>query len=268
MKNNIVSEINKITNLHNKKKHVWSYLTSIEYMLSSRLYMDSLEADSEETAPFIKGKGKMLDFGTGSGIFAIHIRSLNKKISINAIDAEEDKSEKNPNFADSRKQQKTIWQEFGKKFDIKFSHYDGRNIPFPDETFDAITAYAVLEHVPPKDLDHVVNELKRVLKIGGHLFVFRCPRKFAIAEHLAEFIGAGHHDLLYNDNEINDIVEKSGLRCIKRRRSDMVIEFPGKLTNKFYHVLKSIDSLLIKTPLNIFAHDINLVFVKDKNKKL
>ncbi len=260
----VVSQINNIVESSNEKKGVWSYLTSIEYMLDSRLYIDSLKMDAEKVASYINGKGKVLDFGTGSGIFAIHLRSLNNNISIRAIDAKEDKSESNPNFHDSRKQQDKIWHKFGKKFNITFSHYDGKNIPFPDESFDVISTYAVLEHVPPGDLDHVVGGLARVLKKGGYLFVFRCPRRYAIAEHLAKFIGAGHHDILYNDDEISKIVEKSGLRRIEKWRSDMIVEFPGRITNKFYRMLKTIDNFLIKTPLNIFAHDVNLVFTKDR----
>lgn len=260
----LVSSIHKIVSKSNKKKGVWSYLTSIEYMLSSKLYMDELKRDAKKVTQSILPGDSILDFGTGSGIFAIHLRDQNKSNAIEAVDAQEDKSENNPNFVDSRKQQKEIWTKFGKEYKINFSHYDGRNISFEDESFDIVTAYAVLEHVPPVDLDFVVKELKRILKKGGLLFIFRCPRKLALVEHLAKILGLGHHDLLFSDAEMKSIVSKSGLIFVEKWRSDMIFEFPGHITNRFYGALKFIDNLLIKTPLNIFAHDVNLIFSKDR----
>ena len=49
--------------------------------------------------------------------------------------------------------------------------YDGRNIPFGDDTFDAVISNAVLEHV--MDLSAVIREMSRVTKKSGinyHLY--------------------------------------------------------------------------------------------------
>lgn len=262
---NLISDIKNTIKISNEKKGIWSYLTSIEYMLSSHLYTDQLLSDALKASRYIKPKDSILDFGTGSGIFAVHLRSLNKSNKITAIDAQEDKSETHPNFIDSRTQQKIIWNKIGKKYKINFFHYDGRNLPFDDNTFDVITAYAVLEHVPPKDLNFVVKELTRILKKDGHLFIFRCPRTLSYAEHFAKLIGLGHHDLLYSDKDMKNIVSKSGLKFIDSWRSDMIVEFPGRITNRFYSLLKFLDILLINTPLSIFAHDVNLIFLKSKD---
>lgn len=42
-------------------------------------------------------------------------------------------------------------------------------IPFPDKTFDAVISLATLEHI--LHLDEHMNELRRVLKDDGHLFI-------------------------------------------------------------------------------------------------
>jgi len=47
--------------------------------------------------------------------------------------------------------------------------YDGRTLPFDDEEFDSILCTEVLEHC--LDPQHVVREMWRVLKPGGHALI-------------------------------------------------------------------------------------------------
>jgi ubiquinone/menaquinone biosynthesis C-methylase UbiE len=49
----------------------------------------------------------------------------------------------------------------------KFKEIDAQEIPFPDETFDAVIANHMLYHVP--DRAKALSEIKRVLKPGGRL---------------------------------------------------------------------------------------------------
>ena len=50
----------------------------------------------------------------------------------------------------------------------KFKEIDAQEIPFEDETFDAVIANHMLYHVP--DRSKAIGEIKRVLKTGGHFF--------------------------------------------------------------------------------------------------
>jgi ubiquinone/menaquinone biosynthesis C-methylase UbiE len=50
----------------------------------------------------------------------------------------------------------------------KFKEIDAQEIPFEDETFDAVIANHMLYHVP--DRAKTIGEIKRVLKTGGHFF--------------------------------------------------------------------------------------------------
>lgn len=45
--------------------------------------------------------------------------------------------------------------------------YDGKRIPFPDQTFDFVYSASTLEHIP--DLDEMLMEMRRVLKPGGKM---------------------------------------------------------------------------------------------------
>jgi SAM-dependent methyltransferase len=48
-------------------------------------------------------------------------------------------------------------------------YFDGFKIPFPDETFDAVVSFQVLEHVPDSKL--MLSEIHRVLKKSGKLLI-------------------------------------------------------------------------------------------------
>lgn len=51
---------------------------------------------------------------------------------------------------------------------FQFKEIDAQEIPFGDETFDAVIANHMLYHVPDKP--KAIGEIKRVLKPGDHLF--------------------------------------------------------------------------------------------------
>jgi SAM-dependent methyltransferase len=44
---------------------------------------------------------------------------------------------------------------------------DARHIPFPDESFDVVFSYSVLQHLAPVDVEQTLAECARVLRPGG-----------------------------------------------------------------------------------------------------
>ena len=205
---------------------------------------------------------KILDFGTGSGVFALALSQVTDNGAIYAIDTVNDKSQKDPNFNDTANEQRLIWNEFEKSFKINFDHYDGCVLPFSDNSFDMIVAYAVVEHIEPSELSNIFNELKRVLKKDGLFFIFKTPRKLAYTEHLASWLRYGCHEILYGDDEINEILRANKFKILKNWKSNMVPEFPDKITNPLYPVLRKIDTLLNFYPVRMLAHHNNFVIKK------
>jgi SAM-dependent methyltransferase len=101
---------------------------------------------------------------------------------------------------------------------VKFICGDATALPFADQSFDAVTMFDVLEHIP--DHEKAIAEVKRVLRPGGFLFVSTpnehwrfpyysfmrpfCPRDVDV---MAEW---GHVRRGYTLAELNELI---GLPC-------------------------------------------------------
>jgi ubiquinone/menaquinone biosynthesis C-methylase UbiE len=48
-------------------------------------------------------------------------------------------------------------------------YYDGKTIPFEDNTFDSILACEVMEHI--FNIEEILKELYRILKPGGKILI-------------------------------------------------------------------------------------------------
>jgi len=54
----------------------------------------------------------------------------------------------------------------------EFKHFDGRNIPFPDDMFDVALASGVFHHIPHEEHVELLAEILRVLSPNARLFIF------------------------------------------------------------------------------------------------
>ena len=100
-------------------------------------------AEIEELAALIPSGARVLDFGAGTGLQARQLADLG--FDVVAID-----------LASS---------EYARHRIFPVTDYDGRHIPLPDRSVDAILSSNVLEHV--EDLPAILGEFRRVLRPGG-----------------------------------------------------------------------------------------------------
>lgn len=90
-------------------------------------------------------------------------------------------------------------------------YYDGRTLPFPDESFEGVICTQVLEHVPDPGL--LLAEMYRVLKPGGRL-IMSLP--FVWQEHEApydffRYTRFGATSLLNRAGfEVSDLIKNTG----------------------------------------------------------
>ena len=102
-------------------------------------------------------KYKVLEIGCGNGVlWSKNIDLLDKDISITLTDVCED-------MINNAKKNLSNYSDI---FD--FQIVDPYNIPFENESFDLVIANHILFYM--KDVDKVLNEIKRVLKIGGYFY--------------------------------------------------------------------------------------------------
>ena len=85
---------------------------------------------------------------------------------------------------------------------LNFMVYDGRQLPFAENSFDIVTAFHVLEHV--KDDFYFVDEAKRVLKPGGKLILATPNKEMRLSGTMAPW--NIHHFREYNDFDLKMIL--------------------------------------------------------------
>jgi 2-polyprenyl-3-methyl-5-hydroxy-6-metoxy-1,4-benzoquinol methylase len=94
--------------------------------------------------------GKALDIGCGTGYGTRYLYNLG--IDVRGIDV-------SPNVVSYASRHYA---------GPEYAQSSAERLPFPDGTFDSITAFEVIEHVP--DPQKAISEIRRVLKKGGRLF--------------------------------------------------------------------------------------------------
>ena len=113
---------------------------------------------------------RMLDCGCGTGQFVLAL--LDDGVNIYGIEFEEPKVEQFKRDNPDEAHRVTVG--------------DVQNLAFEDNSFDAVLSNEVLEHVP--DDARGLREIFRILRPGGHLFVFS-PNRFYPFEAHGVFIG-------------------------------------------------------------------------------
>lgn len=102
------------------------------------------EHELGQVIPFLSGQGRILEIGGGSGVQAKRLSEAG--CDIVSVDVPES------GYVDDRV--------------FPVIDYDGRTLPFADDSFDIVFSSNVLEHIP--HIDDFQGEIRRVLKPGGH----------------------------------------------------------------------------------------------------
>jgi SAM-dependent methyltransferase len=93
-------------------------------------------------------------------------------------------------------------------------------LPFADNSFDAVCAFDVIEHIKEHDL--AVQEIKRVLRPNGRLFLTVPAFNFLWGEHDE----INHHERRYTRKMLVDVVADTGIKIERRSYFNFFLFFP------------------------------------------
>ncbi|MBJ7457905.1 MAG: class I SAM-dependent methyltransferase [Thermoleophilaceae bacterium] len=140
-------------------------------------------------------------------------------------------------------------------------------LPYADGEFDAVLSCGVLEHV--MDPEASLDELFRILKPGGRVFIFKLPNRRSYLEWVARRLGWYYHgkepfDTLYTLPGASSIVERHGFTVERAAYANMLpLTAGGEPANKLAPLIWSANRLLAKIPLlNLLATNVEVVAVK------
>lgn len=146
-------------------------------------------------------KGRLLDFGCGSKPYK-SLLNVDEYIGVDFV------NEGHPHDNEQ----------------IDF-YYDGKTLPFPDNSFDSILTSEVFEHV--FNLPEILAELSRVLKPGGKILI-TCP--FVWKEHELP-----HDYARYTLFALRDMLQKNNFTIQATNKSGNFIQVISQLVVLYFH---------------------------------
>jgi SAM-dependent methyltransferase len=237
------------------------------FLFNSQVYVEGIRKSLSLIENYCKRNSQILDLGCGTGFLSMQLASLD--YHVDGVDVEHT-LETLEEFKKKKGLQNDVWKALENN-SISLQFYNGTMLPFGNQSFDAVMAHAVVEHIPSNSINDVFQEIQRVLKPGGYFFIFRTPRNQAIMEYVARFMHLGSHEKLMGEQELISLLRENDFNVVSFRRTDMVFGvLPGKMQtawNFLSPALLIIDEMLLKTLFSYFAHHIQIVCQKSSESK-
>ena len=153
---------------------------------------------------------RLLDIGCGDGASSFFFQRIFSSWQLEGIDVSEESigAAKNRNIPSA-----------------DFQVYNGLNVPFTDNSFDVVFIAAVLHHISFDLHYQLLQEIYRVLKPGGRLYVFEHNPLNPVTRHLVKTCVFDKNAKLLSHAYTLKLLERSGLNVIEKR---FILFFPRK----------------------------------------
>jgi 2-polyprenyl-3-methyl-5-hydroxy-6-metoxy-1,4-benzoquinol methylase len=144
---------------------------------------------------------------------------------------------------------------------------DPVGLPYQDGEFDAVLSCGVLEHVARPE-DSLV-ELRRVLRPGGRLYVYKLPNRFSYLEAIARRMGLYYHgkatyDRVYDRHSAERLLRAHGFLVAEFRRTNLLpLTLAHPLVTRAAGPIWATNRALGRVPgLNLAATNLELLAVR------
>lgn len=168
----------------------------------------------------------VLDFGCGIGGSIPYFRQHLANSQLTCVDV----SQKSLDIAQSRFPAAAHYELF-----------DGKLLPFEDDSFDVIFTACVFHHIPATEHVGLLSEIRRVLAPGGIFFVFEHNPLNPLTVRVVKACPFDENAILLSSNELSHRLTSAQFTSIQHRYR---VFFP-----KFLRVLRSLDAILGWCPL-------------------
>jgi SAM-dependent methyltransferase len=168
----------------------------------------------------------ILDFGAGVGGSVPHVAKYFNGSRLSCLDP----SERSLAIAKDRYPD-----------DASYRTFDGTSIPFADNSFDIAYAMCVFHHIDAKEHVGLMQELRRILKPGGQLFIFEHNPYNPLTVRVVKCCPFDENAVLITGKQLLDRLSQAGFAgSVLRYR----IFFPN-----FLRALRPLEASLRSVPL-------------------
>ena len=178
---------------------------------SMTLMVENYEIGYRMACRYLNRKSKVLDWGVGCGHFSVGL--LENGFDVYGFSLYEPKLY--GRFI------KGIKETFPDRFHYNF--YDKAlyhtNLPYEDNSFDAVFSIGVLEHVHEMGSDQIdsMREIRRILRPNGIFICTHFPNRYS----LIEFLRKGH-ERKFGQHDISRLCELSDMELLEYGRSSFL----------------------------------------------
>jgi len=101
--------------------------------------------------------------------------------------------------------------------DIEYSGYDGKSMPFEDNTFDVSFAMCVFHHVDPLHRQDLVAEMGRVTRKGGLVVIFEHNPWNLFTQFAVRRCALDDDAVLLKSDESQCLLKDAGFNIVEKR---------------------------------------------------
>jgi ubiquinone/menaquinone biosynthesis C-methylase UbiE len=191
---------------------------------------------------YCKENAEVLDLGCGGGWSCISLKKLRKDLKVTGA------------VLSTR-----AFEEGAGKIanDIIFTQQDAMSLTFADCSFDVVTSYALMEHIP--DANKALSEMLRVLRPGGYLIVCG-PNMLSPLRGLKLFFKGLLACKFHPDGKPKAILNNFKLLIMKIFSSELTFHYREPILNNQTFLGSDWDAVYLLNPIDLiqFARKNNM----------